>query len=474
MVKISLFCTPCQASCFIFPAPLPTTTAPTTTELPTSALTTVQTTLLTTTIMHTTTLTNNPANLTTVSLNTSETSSQFPTESSQTISLKGSETIVDSTTELQSTRKTENNNQLALGITFLIIITIVVVTSAYMYIKPYPYIFYGTCSWFGLPLHNQRNLLTTAGVPHPILDEISPITSYSSKINISLLFGKEYETAATVDLKPDDKKLPPQADETDTLPPVILTHSNAKVMPLKSAIGSAKSLNVVTKTETAEILKEQTDDEQQPSQFEHTDTVQPKMLMHSYTKVVPLNPSISTKQSLSVCAKPKKRKRRNIVSSPALQHQEELPAGTGGTSASSPSIQPVSDGKLQNHFSHGYSLYQQSQAAQPLSYNQYQPVAHHYVPSLSVQQYDFPGLPHDVDYLTQFGTRERQWNDPRHLLPTQQSAKSLSTMSRHSRTSLRPKFSKKGINKERGLSGHNISMIRMQRGESMTTHKLGQ
>ena len=417
---------------------MPTTTAPTTTELPTSALTTIQTTLLTTTKTQTTTLTNNPANLTTVSLNTSETSSQFPTESSQTISLKGSETIVDSTTELQITRKTENNNQLALGITFLIITTIVVVTSAYMYIKPNPYIFYGTCSWFGLPLHNQRNLLTTAGVPHPILDEISPITSYSSKINISRLLGKEYETAATVNLKPDDKKLPPQADETDTLPPVILTHRNAKVMPLKSAIGSEKSLHVVTKTETAEILKEQTDDEQQPSQFEHTDTVQPKMLMHSYTKVVPLNPSISTKQSLSVCAKPKKRKRRNIVSSSALQHQEELPTGTGGKSADSPSIQPVSDGKLQNHFSHGYSSYQQSQATQPLSYNQYQPVTHHYVPSLSVQQYDFPGLPHDVDYLTQFETRERQWNDPRHLLPTQQSAKSLSTMSRHSRTSLRP------------------------------------
>ena len=424
--------------------------------------------------MQTTTLIKHPANSPAVSLNISETSSQFPTESSQTISLNGSETIVDSTTELQSTRKTENINQLALGITFLIIITIVVVTSAYMY-KPDPYIFYGTCSWFGLPLHNQRNLLTTAGVPHPILDEISPITSYSSKINISLLFGKEYETAATVNLKPDDKKLPPQADETDTLPPVILTHSNAKVMPLKSAIGSEKSLiSVVTKTETAAIVKEQMDDEKQPSQFEHTDIVQPKMLMHSYTKVVPLNPSISTKQSLSVCAKPKKRKRRNIVSSSALQHQEELLTGTGGKSANSPSIQPVSDGKLQNHFSHGYSLYQQSQAAQPLSYNQYQPVAHHYVPSLSVQQYGFPGLPHDVDYLTQFGTRERQWNDPRHLLPTQQSAKSLSTMSRHSRTSLCPKFSKKGINKERGLSGHNISMIRMQRGESMTKHKLGQ
>ena len=218
----------------IFLAPKPTTTPIPTTTKTTKASTTIKTTILTTTPtsqMPTAKSMEPTIDATTLSVQFSPTTSQLWTGSRSK----------ESFTTKESAKEADTDNQLALGITFLLIITLASVTIAYAYIKQNSY------NLFSLPWQRYKNkdLLTTSRRPHPILDEISQITSYSSKVNISLLYGKESE--ADSEVRPKDQQSQRPSKQSETERPETQKSSNAKANPPTLVTGANKSSNLVTR-----------------------------------------------------------------------------------------------------------------------------------------------------------------------------------------------------------------------------------
>ena len=382
----------------IFSAPKPTTTPIPTTTKTTKASTTIKTTILTTTPtsqMPTAKSMEPTIDATTLSVQFSPTTSQLWTGSRSK----------ESFTTKESAKEADTSNQLALGITFLLIITLASVTIAYAYIKQNSY------NLFSLPWQRYKNkdLLTTSRRPHPILDEISQITSYSSKVNISLLYGKESE--ADSEVRPKDQQSQRPSKQSETERPETQKSSNAKANPLTLVTGANKSSNLVTRQ--------------------------------------------------------KRKKRRRVASSVPQQH-DTLHVSAGSTQTGSPSIKPVLYQRYSlNQQSQAMQFLRYHQYQPAANHNVPSiSVQHHRFPGppSDVDYLKFFGV--TERWQNALCTNSQLMSQQRQI-----SMQSMTTMTNNSKASLHPKSSRKSVRNDRRLSGQDASVMKMQRADSRIKSK---